>query len=130
MIFIGLLVTVGVLFITLLITLAIMLQTCQSRSKRIVEMQKSSNYQSYCKIFYLQAELNSLEVFELPSVCRSLAIEYIREGQYARDLNFTMWMIESYFHSLTPLHDGPDVVLMDIDLNVMAAMVALKMQNN
>ncbi|GLT31429.1 hypothetical protein SLA2020_061650 [Shorea laevis] len=114
-IFIGALVTFGVLLFTLLITLAVMLQSCQSRSKGIVEIQKSSNHLSHCKIFELHAELNSLEAYELPPVCRSLAIEYIREGQYARDLNFTMWMIESYFHSLMPLHGGPDVVLMDID---------------
>lgn len=114
-IFIAALVTIGVLLITLLIALSVMLQSCQSRNSGLVEIPKSSDDHSYCKIFAQHAELNNLEVAEFPSVCRDFGIEYIREGQYWRDLNFTMWMIESYFSSLTPLDDGLDVVLMDVD---------------
>ncbi|XP_062154605.1 uncharacterized protein At2g39920 isoform X2 [Alnus glutinosa] len=88
-IFIAGLVTVGVLLITLLIALTVMLQSCQ--------------------------KLNGLEADEFPSICRAFAIQYIRVGQYARDLNATMQVVENYFSSIMPLKNGLDVVLIDID---------------
>ncbi|KAJ0045058.1 hypothetical protein Pint_06427 [Pistacia integerrima] len=116
-IFIGGLVTVGILLVTLLIALTVMLQSCQSSRAGIVEIAKSSDDYSYCKIYALHAELNSLEVEGdyFPSVCRGLAIRYLKEGQYARDLNFTMWMVENYFSTLSPSDDGLDLVMIDID---------------
>lgn len=114
-IFIAGLVTVGVLLITLLIALTVMLQSCQSKSSGVVEIQKASDDYNDCKIFALYAELNSLEADEFPSICREFAIQYIRVGQYARDLNATLQVVESYFSSIMPLNNGLDVVLIDID---------------
>lgn len=114
-IFIGGLITVGVLLITLLVTLAVMLQSCQSRSSGVVELMNSSDDNSYCKIFALHAELNSLEADNFPEICRVLAIRYIKEGQFARDLNLSMWIFESYFNTLKPSYNGLDIVLVDID---------------
>ncbi|KAE7996669.1 hypothetical protein FH972_001373 [Carpinus fangiana] len=111
-IFIAGLVTVGVLLITLLIALTVMLQSCQSKSSGVVEIQKASDD---CKIFALYAELNSLEADEFPSICRAFASQHIRVGQYARDLNATMLVVENYFSSIMPLNNGLDVVLIDID---------------
>lgn len=112
-IFIASLVTVGVLLIALVISLTVMLESCQSRSKGVVEMQKASDDYNYCKTFALHAELNSLGPDDFPSVCRSLAIRHIKE--YERDLNISLLVVERYFDSVTPLDDGLDVVLMDID---------------
>lgn len=114
-IFIGGLITVGVLLITFIIALSVMLQSCQSRNAGVVETAKLNDDYSYCKVFALHAELNGLEADEFPAICRGLAIQYIRDGQYARDLNFTTGLAESYFSTLTPLGDGLDVVLIDID---------------
>ncbi|XWS65894.1 hypothetical protein CRYUN_Cryun05aG0152900 [Craigia yunnanensis] len=114
-IFIAALVTVGVLLVTLLVTLAVMLQSCESRSKGVVEIEKASDSYHYCKVFARHGELNSLEAAEVPPICRSLAIQYTKEGEYARDLNFTMWMVESFFNTVSPSDDHLDVVLMDID---------------
>lgn len=61
------------------------------------------------------SELNSLEADSLPAICKDVAVKYIKEGQYMRDLNITLSMIESYFSSVAPLADGQGVVLMDID---------------
>ncbi|XP_020540092.1 uncharacterized protein At2g39920 isoform X2 [Jatropha curcas] len=88
MIFMGALVTVGVLFITLLIALT---------------------------IFAIYAELNNLRQIEFPTICMSLAMQHIIESQYGRDLNSTMWLVDKYFDSFMPLNDGLDVVLMDLD---------------
>lgn len=114
-IFIGALVTIGLLLISLLISLMVMLQSCESKNSGVIGFSKSIEDYSNCKIFALHAELNSLEANDYPPLCKDLAIWYIREGQYARDLNATLWMVESYFSSLVPLDDDLDVVLMDID---------------
>lgn len=114
-IFVGALVTVGVLFITLLIALTVMLQSCQNRSKGVIEIQTPNDDYNYCKIFALHAELNKLGPDDFPSICGSLAIQHIIKSQYERDLNSTMWLVEKYFDSVLPLKDGLDVVLIDID---------------
>ncbi|XP_048446568.1 uncharacterized protein At2g39920 [Pyrus x bretschneideri] len=114
-IFIGALVTVGVLLITLLIALTVMLQSCESKSHGVVETQKLSFDYNHCQIFSLHMELNAVEADRFPSICRVVALQYIKEGQYARDLNSTVSMIQDYFSGISPTHDGPDVVLIDID---------------
>ncbi|KAK9019265.1 hypothetical protein V6N11_053791 [Hibiscus sabdariffa] len=110
-IFVASLVTIGVLLVTLVVSLAVMLQSCESRSKGIVGIEKASH--SYCEILALHGELNGFKHDEVPPVCRSLAVRYIKEGGYARDLDFTMRMIESFFDTISPSNDR--VVLMDID---------------
>lgn len=114
-ILIAALVTVGLLLITLLIALTVMLQSCESKSHGVVEVLKPSYDSNYCHIFSLHMELNNFEADEFPSICRVVARQYIKQGQYARDLNSTMWMVLDYFSSITPQHDDLDVVLMDMD---------------
>ncbi|KAL5709237.1 hypothetical protein ACHQM5_019948 [Ranunculus cassubicifolius] len=114
-IFIAAIVTIGVLFITLVTTLTVMLQSCQNSNDGLLEQHKMSYQVDYCRMFRLHAELNMLDVDEFPSICEAQALQYIREGQYIRDLNCTMRMIHSYFSKLTPGDDGLDVVLIDID---------------
>lgn len=114
-IFIAALVTVGVLLITLLITLTVMLQSCQSKSTGVVQLGKSSVEFDYCKVFALHAELNGLGADEVPTVCKAYIIQYVKEGQYHHELQFTMQLAESYLSTLVPNEDGLDVVLMDID---------------
>ncbi|KAL4388374.1 hypothetical protein GQ457_09G030250 [Hibiscus cannabinus] len=110
-IFIASLVTIGVLLVTLVVSLALMLQSCESRSKGVVGIEKASH--SYCEILALHGELNGFKHDEVPPVCMSLAVRYIKEGGYARDLDFTMQMIQSFFDTISPSNDR--VVLMDID---------------
>lgn len=114
-IFVGSLVSLGVLLITLLIFMVIMLQSCQSKSTGVIELLNMHDYYSYCRVHSLHVELNNLEGYDLPNFCKDLAIHYIKGGQYARDLNLTVSMIDYYFKSVRPSDDGLDVVLMDID---------------
>ncbi|TYG73168.1 hypothetical protein ES288_D04G079300v1 [Gossypium darwinii] len=114
-IFIAGLLIVGVLLVTLIVTLAVMLQSYESRSKGVVEIEKASDSYHYCKAFALHGELNSLEEPEIPPVCWNLAIHYIEGGEYERDLNFTISMIESFFDTISPSDNHLDAVLMDID---------------
>ncbi|XP_052177430.1 uncharacterized protein At2g39920 isoform X2 [Diospyros lotus] len=114
-IFIAGLVTVGVLLITLLIALTVMLQSCESRSAGLVEISRPNDSYNYCKILSLQAELNGLDVDDLPEICKTATIQYIKQGHYARDLNLTVAIAEHYFDSVKPLEGGMDLVLIDID---------------
>ena len=113
-IFVASLVTLGVLLITLVISLVIMLQSCQSKSAGVIELLNINDYYSYCRVYSLHAELNNLEGYNLPRICRDLAVHYIKVGQYARDLDLTMSLIDDYFKSVRPAEDGLDVVLLHI----------------
>ncbi|KAJ1389178.1 HAD superfamily [Sesbania bispinosa] len=106
---------VGVLLITLLVSLALMLQSCQNNNSGVIELQNTNDDYSYCKVYSLHAKLDNLEGHNLPNICKDLAIQYIKGGQYARDLDLTKSVIEDYFNSVRPANDGLDVVLIDID---------------
>ncbi|PON36303.1 Acid phosphatase, class B-like [Parasponia andersonii] len=114
-IFIAAIAAVGVLLVTLLITLTVMLQSCQSKSAGVIETQKLDYEYNTCNTLALQAELNNFEASHFPLSCRALFFQYIEEGQYARDLNSTMLVVENHFKSVNPQDDRLDVVLMDID---------------
>ncbi|KAK7276352.1 hypothetical protein RIF29_17491 [Crotalaria pallida] len=114
-IFVAALATVGVLFITLVISLVLMLQSCQSKSSGVVDLQNMNYDYSYCKVYSLHAELNNLEGYTLPDICRDLSVQYVNGGQYARDMDVTKSVIEDYFKGARPSGDGFDAVLIDID---------------
>ncbi|KAJ6311853.1 hypothetical protein OIU77_013579 [Salix suchowensis] len=63
----------------------------------------------------LHAELNNMGPDDFPSMCTNVAFQHIKGGEYERDLNASLLIIERYFDSLLPLGDGLDAVLMDID---------------
>ncbi|KAI3799918.1 hypothetical protein L1987_35223 [Smallanthus sonchifolius] len=119
-VFIGALVTVGILLMTLLTALTVMLQSCQSRQAGIVESFKSDHHHHhhyyYCKMAALNAEINSsFEAYSLPEFCKDVAVEYIKEGHYMRELNSSVSLVENYFNGVAPSDEGRDMVLMDID---------------
>jgi len=105
----------GLLLITLLVSLAMMLQSCQSSHAGITELRNINDEYNYCKVYSLHAKLNNLEEHNFPSLCKDLAIRYIKGGQYARDLDSTKSVMEDYFNSVQPSDDDLDVVLIDID---------------
>ncbi|KAI7747279.1 hypothetical protein M8C21_022653 [Ambrosia artemisiifolia] len=121
-IFIGVLVIIGILLMTVLIALVVMLQSCESRNSGAVEMLRSVNQfdlnlYDYCKTVSLHAELNinSFESYLLPEVCKKAAVKYVKDGHYTRDLSSVVLLVEDYFKNVTPVVGGRDVVLMDVD---------------
>lgn len=114
-IFVASLATVGVVLITILIALTIMLQDCQSKSAGIVELWNYSDDYVLCKISALHVELNSLGAESVPRICKHVAVQYIKKGQYLRDLNITATLVEDYLNSAKPLSSSLDVVLIDAD---------------
>ncbi|XP_014502845.1 uncharacterized protein At2g39920 isoform X2 [Vigna radiata var. radiata] len=106
----------GLLLITLLVSLAMMLQSCQSSHAGIIELRNINDKYNYCKVYSLHAKLNNLEGHNFPNLCKDLAIGYIKGGQYARDLDSTKSLMDDYFNSVRPSDDDDlDVVLIDID---------------
>ncbi|XP_068484628.1 uncharacterized protein At2g39920-like isoform X2 [Phaseolus vulgaris] len=105
----------GLLLITLLVSLAMMLQSCQSSHAGIIELGNINDDYNYCKIYSLHAKLNNLEGDTFPSLCKELAIQYVKGGQYARDLDSTKSVMEDYFNTVRPSDDDLDVVFIDID---------------
>ncbi|GJZ23856.1 putative acid phosphatase, class B-like protein [Tanacetum coccineum] len=119
-IFIGSLVTFGVVLMTILISLVVMLQSCESRNSGDIEMLRSvgdlnADHYDYCKMAYLHAELSNFESFYLPEICKDVAIKYIKAGHYLRDLSTMGSLVEDYFKNVTQVVGGRDVVLVDID---------------
>ncbi|XP_026426281.1 uncharacterized protein At2g39920-like [Papaver somniferum] len=114
-VFIASAITLVVLFMTLLITLTVMLQSCQSQSGGVVEQQKPiTDTYAYCRLFREHAELNGLGPIEFPKSCHPYATQYITEGQYLGDLKLTILMAKRYLSSLA-LKDNFDIVLIDLD---------------
>ncbi|KAL3838384.1 hypothetical protein ACJIZ3_022975 [Penstemon smallii] len=114
-VFISGLVTFGVSLLSLLVALTVMLRTCESRNSGVVEMYRYTKSYDYCKNFALHAELNNLCVDSFPAICKDVNQIYIKEGQYKRDLNTTISIVEDFFGGIRPKNDGRDIVLMDAD---------------
>lgn len=113
-VFVGALATLGLLLVTLLIFLTVMLQSCEARSKGVVEISSSANVSNYCSMFSLHAELNDLDFDEFPVVCRDIVVDYINGGQYANDLKGAIELAENYLDNMKSVDDD-GLVLMDID---------------
>ncbi|XP_076906887.1 uncharacterized protein At2g39920-like [Bidens hawaiensis] len=121
-ILVGVLVTLGIFLMTALITLVVMLQSCESRNSKAVEMlrpvnQFDLNVYDYCKTVSLHAELNisNFKSYSLPEMCKNVAVKYAKDGHYTRDLSTVVSLVDDYFKNVTPGVGGHDVVLMDID---------------
>lgn len=115
MVFVSGLITVGVSLLSLLVALAVMLHSCESRNSGILEMHRYKDNYDYCRYFALHAELNSLDADSLPAICGDVERLYVKEGQYGRDLNITVGIAEEFFGSVRPQVDSRDIVLIDAD---------------
>lgn len=114
-VFISGLVTVAISVLSLLVALTVMLHSCESRGSGVLEMYRNTDSCDYCRNFVLHAELNSLNTGQFPAICKDVNVKYVKEGQYKRDLNITVAIVEDFFSSIRPKTDGRDVVLMDAD---------------
>lgn len=118
-VFIAGLVTVGVSLVTLLVTLAVMLQSCQTRNsgpiESLLQVPEPAYDPHYCLALAVHIELNGLGSDPLPQICKDVATRYIRDGQYAEYLNATFQLAVNYFDTVKPPEDSQSVVVMDAD---------------
>lgn len=109
--------TIGILLITLIITLSILFANCQSKADVVIKQgSRALERVDVCRSFALNFELNNLrgnDVF--PSMCEEYVFHYMRSGQYENDVKGTIRAAESYWNSVIPSADGFDAVVMDID---------------
>ncbi|XP_041993444.1 uncharacterized protein At2g39920-like isoform X2 [Salvia splendens] len=114
-VFVSGLVTVGISLFSLLVALTVMLNSCERQNSGVVEMNRKTPSYDYCQNLALHAELNSLSEHIFPEICHDINAQYVKEGQYKKDLNIVVTIAEEFFSSVTPQGDGRDVVLMDAD---------------
>lgn len=114
-VFVAALVTLGVLLLTLVVSLTMMLNSCQSRNSGVIQHFERNDEYGYCNVFAFHAELNNLEAHDFPATCKHNSLAYGDEGRFLRELNLTVQLAESYFSTLKAGDDSLDAVLMDID---------------
>ncbi|KAH6827192.1 hypothetical protein C2S53_000712 [Perilla frutescens var. hirtella] len=114
-VFISGLVTAGVSVLSLLVALAVMLNSCERQNSGVLEMYRNTLSYDYCRNLAMHAELNSLSEDIFPAICTDISTLYVKDGQYKKDLNATVTIAEEFFSSIRPQNDGRDVVLMDAD---------------
>lgn len=109
------LVTVGISVLSLLVAFAVMLNSCERQNSGVLEMCQNTQSYDHCRNLALHAELNSLSEYPFPAICTDINTWYVEKGQYEKDLNITVAIVEEFFSSTRPQDDGRDVVLMDAD---------------
>ncbi|XP_042013449.1 uncharacterized protein At2g39920-like isoform X1 [Salvia splendens] len=114
-VFVSGLVTVGISLFSLLVALTVMLNSCERQNSGVLEMNRKTPSYDYCWNLALHAELNSLNEDIFPEICHDINAQYVKEGQYKKDLNIVFTIAEEFFSSIKPQGDGRDVVLMDAD---------------
>ena len=83
--------TIGILLLTLVITLAILLASCQSRPDVVVKQGRVAEGFDACSSFTLNFELNNLRNNDaLPRVCEAYVFHYMGSAQYENDVKGTI----------------------------------------
>ncbi|KAL2643310.1 hypothetical protein R1flu_010897 [Riccia fluitans] len=104
--------TIGILLFTLVVTLSVMLGSCQGQPVAVgADMRiRSSN----CESFIMNAEVNNLQGWVVPSECKSNVAAYM-EVKYHIDFAGAIEAASDYLKTVRVQGDGLDVVVMDID---------------
>lgn len=108
---------IGILLFTLVITLAILLASCQSKPDVVVKDGTGPEMGvDVCRSIILNFELNNIQgnnVF--PSMCEEYVFQYMTRGQYVTDVNGAIEAAENCLISAIVNGDGSDTVILDID---------------
>ncbi|KAH9324103.1 hypothetical protein KI387_004281, partial [Taxus chinensis] len=109
--------TIGILLFTLVLTLAILLSSCQTTPDVVIKQGRRPEMGvDVCRSFVLNFELNNMQgnnVF--PSMCEEYVFQYIISGQYDNDVKGAIKAADSCLISAMANGDGQDAVIMDID---------------
>lgn len=103
---------VGIVLVTVIITLAVLLSSCENRSTVTLEKQ---GFLDSCYSFRLNAELNNIQDWVVPSVCEDYISSYVHGGQYMKDVEISVDLARRYLKALTGKHDKRYAVVLDID---------------
>lgn len=101
---IGIVGTIGIILLTLVVTLALGLGKCHKHPRV-----------NSCASFNLNSEINNLQGYFLPPECSSFVARYVDSGQYYVDFAVAVEAARQYLNTLQIQHDGRDLVVLDID---------------
>jgi hypothetical protein len=96
--------TVGVILLTLVVTLAVLLGKCPKQS-----------LPSSCASFSLNGEMNNLQGYVLPRECESFVARYVDSGQYYADFALAVQAARLYLNTIQAGEDRRDIVIFDVD---------------
>ncbi|EFJ37727.1 hypothetical protein SELMODRAFT_139413 [Selaginella moellendorffii] len=122
--------TIGILLFTLVVTLSVMLGSCQSQPMllhgswgemiRAPPCRQEEARGNPCESFRLNAEMNNLQGWLLPRECSSYVGNYMVNGQYLLDVEAAVGAARSYLEAIAPGGDGLDAIVLDIDDTVLS----------
>ncbi|KAJ7553814.1 hypothetical protein O6H91_06G114000 [Diphasiastrum complanatum] len=107
--------TIGILLITLVVTLAVMLGSCQTQPMLREKSNGIRHAADPCASFQVNAEMNNLQGWVLSKDCESYVAEYMLGGQYHLDFAEAVEAARQYLKALMVENDGLDVIVLDID---------------
>ncbi|KAL3696588.1 hypothetical protein R1sor_010664 [Riccia sorocarpa] len=111
--------TIGILLFTLVVTLSVMLGSCQGQPVAVgadISMRAAdiSMRKLKCESFIMNAEVNNLQGWVVPRECKRNVAAYI-ESAYHVDFAGAIHAASDYLKTVEVQGDGLDVVVMDID---------------
>ncbi|MCO5613363.1 hypothetical protein L7F22_067639 [Adiantum nelumboides] len=104
--------TVGIVLVAVIITLAVLLSSCDSRSTLTLQKQVDPGF---CTSFRLNLELSNVQDWAIPSTCEDYMLDYVHGGQYSRDIEVSVDSARSYLRTLKVQHDEKNAVVLDVD---------------
>eukprot|EP00250_Pteridium_aquilinum_P020418 c24806_g4_i1 orf=224-1198(+) len=111
-IIISALVVVGIVLVAIIITLAVMLSSCDQNST--MNLQKDV-VTDLCSSFRLNIELNNVQRWTAPTTCDYEIFEYVHGGQYIKDVEMAVNSARMYLKGLALEGDQSYGVVLDID---------------
>lgn len=114
--------TLGIVFFTLVVTLAVMLGQCEDKPK-ILEKPNQ------CASFALSAEVYNLRNWTLPQDCITNAEIYIGSGQYYVDFALAIDAARTYLRSVVVESDGRDLLVLDLDDTMLSSLPLLRLHH-
>ena len=101
----------GIILVAVIITLAVMLSSCGNPTVSL----GSQVLPSMCSSYHLNLELNNLQRWEIPLACESYISDYIRRGQYSKDVEVAVASARSYLKNLKVDQEPHYAIIFDID---------------
>lgn len=108
------LVIVGISLLTILVSLIVMLHSCQNKNSGVLHQRGVNCARDYGDCLASPEALESWDAEESSARCKGYINGHIEERRDQRNLNASLEMVEDYFRTATP-GSSLDVVLMDID---------------
>eukprot|EP00249_Psilotum_nudum_P019512 c27288_g1_i1 orf=380-1309(-) len=110
--------TIGIVLLTFVVTLAVLLASCDKKADPVME-RAILDASERCHSFKINVELNNVRDWSLPAECEVYISEYLKNGQYQIEVQGAADAARQYLKTVPPKSDSLDVVIMDIDETIL-----------